>query len=93
MTDTSSAYAARSLDIIVNGVRVRVTFHAVSALPMRPYHYESPAPMKRIRALPSFTALRFAPPALPRQPARQHKRAAFVRCYQRRRESKATRGE
>lgn len=48
-------------------------------------------PLKRIRALPSFTPLRFAPLPKPRPPARQHKRAAFVRCYQRHRESKAVR--
>lgn len=51
--------------------------------------YEPPPPLKRIRALPSHTTLRFAPEPKPRAPARQHKRAAFVRCYQRHRESRA----
>lgn len=50
-----------------------------------------PAPLKRIRALPSFTPLRFAPAPKPREPMGQHKRTAFVRCYQRHRESAAPR--
>ncbi len=39
--------------------------------------------VQRVQGLPSSTPLRFAPPSKPLAP-RQHKRAAFVRCYQRR---------